>query len=85
MKSGLKQVVEEFLENSISSSSTIGLLFDGLKAVAIEMKKLSDLTVEISNRLDRHEKVILTLLDSQKEKSLVFDYSKTNKDPSKPN
>ena len=85
MKSGLKQVVEEFLETSISESPTICLLFDSLKAVAVEMKRLAELSLEFSERLDKHEKVILTILDAQKEKLNTFDLIKTAKDPSKPN
>lgn len=87
-KDGVKSIVNRIVEESIESSSYIKKLTDCITMAANEIKKIADLAVLLNQRLNDHEKVILHLVELQKQKAdkTEVDFSKIiKKDTTKPN
>lgn len=91
MKTTIKTVIEDQIENYISSSKIVTLLLQSVKTVATETKKLAEMTLALKERIDLHEKIITSLYEiykddfDQKDAVQTYGYSKHNKDTSKPN
>ena len=85
MKTGIKSIIDEVLENAVNSSSAVGLLLNSVKLLATEMKKVAENVMTINERLNEHEKAIELLCKLQDEKTDFVDYAKTIKPTTKPN
>lgn len=91
MKAGIKEIIEDVLEASISSSKVVSLLLVSVKTLAGETKKLAESMLALKERIELHEKAIASLCELCKndidavDKQQVFAYAKQTKDTSKPN
>jgi len=85
MKTGIKSIIDEMLENAVNSSSVVGLLLNSVKLLATETKKVAENLMTINERLNEHEKAIELLCKLQSEKTDVVSYAKTTKTTTKPN
>jgi hypothetical protein len=85
MKSGIKGILDEVLENAVNSSSVVGLLLNSVKILAVETKKVAEAVTNIHERLNKHEQAIQLLCEVQKEKSDYTDFTNQKKSDAKPN
>jgi len=85
MKSGIKGMLDEVLENAVNSSSVVGLLLNSVKLLAIETKKVAEAVTNIHERLNKHEQAIQLLCELQKEKSDYIEHTDQKKSDAKPN
>ena len=89
MKSGLKGLVDEYIEGALASSDVINVILKGMTIVATESKKIADYITALNDRLDQHEKIILALVEAQKDKNKGVEAAAMNfnssKAPQKPN
>jgi|LauGreDrversion4_2_1035121.scaffolds.fasta_scaffold627131_3 hypothetical protein len=85
MKSGIKGILDEVLENAVNSSSVVGLLLNSVKLLAIETKKVAEVVTNINERLNKHEQAIQLLCELQKEKSDYVEYTSHKKSEAKSN
>lgn len=88
MKPGIKGIIEGLLEDSISSSAVVLALVSNVKIIANESKRLAEFLMQLNDRIEQHEKIILQICDLQKSKdkpTSAFDYPQKNKETPKPN
>lgn len=87
-KNNLKSIIEKFFEESLVSSEYMTKLIKTITTFALEVQNIVNAVTIINDRLNQHEQLLLNLVNLQKEKKDVVDYSlkptqKTK--PSKPN
>lgn len=89
---GFKSFLGKVFEDSLSSSKFMKKIIDSVATIAAETKKIADLMLKMNERLNQHERVILTLLDlhnerERKEKEKNADYAnvKSKEKQEKPN
>jgi|APGre2960657404_1045060.scaffolds.fasta_scaffold323677_2 hypothetical protein len=63
-----KSFLGKVFEDSLSSSEFMKKIIDNVTTVAAETKKIADLMLKMNERLNQHERVILTLLDLHNER-----------------
>ena len=89
MKSGLKGLVDEYIEGALASSGVINVILKGMTIFATESKRIADYITALNDRLDQHEKIILALVEAQKDKNKGVEAAVVNfansKAPQKPN
>lgn len=86
-KNTLKTVVENFIEQSIVSSSYIKKIIANITIMALESKKITETILLLNKRLDDHETIILKLLESNKasQKDSLVEILNSKEKNSKPN
>jgi len=85
-KSGLKNIIDNFFENSLAASKYMKTMIHNISLVATETKKLADIILRMNDRLDRHEIAIADLYDLKSDGGgPSLDLPKTSKQSSKPN
>jgi len=86
-KNTLKMVVENFIEQSIVSSSYIKKIIANITIMALESKKITETILLLNKRLDDHETIILKLLESNKasQKDSLVEILNSKEKNSKPN
>ena len=82
---GIKAVFDGFFDSSRASSTFMKSIVQNIRIVTLETKKLTDVLLHISDRLDQHEQAISDLYDSRHEKKAIDDYFRKSKETSKPN
>lgn len=90
--SSLKSFVGKMFEESLQASEFMSKIIDNVGKMAVETKKMADLLLKVNERLNQHERVILTLLDlhnererKEKEKNVDYTSVKSAEKPPKPN
>lgn len=95
MKSGIKSLFENIVEEAISASSSISMLAQSIQVIAVESKKIAESVLLLSEKINQHETIIVeicNMLVEQSEKNdkkqsyaqLSLSTLKSNKD-TKPN
>jgi hypothetical protein len=84
MKNGLKLLFNVLIDKTITSSDIFNVLLENIVKLADESRKISDLAIEMNERLNNHEKVITELYKLHKQ-TIIFDYAAKDKENSKPN
>jgi nucleoside-triphosphatase THEP1 len=92
--SSLKSFVSKMFEESLRASEFMSKIIDNVGEMAVEIKKVADLLLKTNERLNQHERVILTLLnlhnererkEKEKEKNVDYTNVKSAEKPPKPN
>lgn len=86
LKDSIKSMVDKMVEESLMASNYMKKLLNNITIIAVETKKLTDHVLTMNSRLNKHEEIILRLVNQSKEshdsnESVV----KQQKDPMKLN
>ena len=85
-KRGLKDIINELFESSLTSSKFIQKIVQNITIVANESKKIADVLLTLNDKINYHEQLILKLINIQIENKDKLDYNiKSKNDISKPN
>ena len=85
-KRGLKDIINELFESSLTSSKFIQKIVQNITIVANESKKIADVLLTLNDKINYHEQLILKLINIQIENKDKLDYDiKSKNDISKPN
>jgi hypothetical protein len=75
-KNALKTMAKSFIEQAVESSEHIKKLIAGMTLIAIETKKVAELMLVLSKRLDEYEMIIFKIIEVQEaSKKNSFDSS----------
>jgi len=75
-KNTLKTMAKSFIEQAVESSEHIKKLIAGMTLIAIETKKVAELMLVLSKRLDEYEMIIFKIIEVQEaSKKNSFDSS----------
>ena len=86
-KSAFKTLIEKAFDDSLKSSQYLSKVIDNIIITANEAKKLANLVLKMNDRINQHERMILTLLDivNEKDKDKVGYSLGSKNEPTKPN
>ena len=75
-KNTLKTMAKSFIEQAVESSEHIKKLIAGMTLIAVETKKIAELMLVLSKRLDEYEMIIFKIIEVQEAlKKNSFDSS----------
>ncbi len=85
-----KSLMEKVFDESLQTSTFVKKIIDNVSITTLETKKIADILFKLNERLNQHEKIILTLLDlhtseKEKEKNVNYVDIKPKEKPQKPN